>query len=374
MSETKGAQGSLDAVQLTLVTAVLIAGTASLEIARVTAREATSGAWLGVGLGSAVSLLALELILAVTRRYPGQTLVGAARRALGPLPGALVGLVLVVWGHTYLGVLLREFAGVFLIPFMPETPLSAFVITSVLLLVYAAYQGTLPIARAIQVFFPLIIISLLLILGGNLRDFSPGFLAPLPGDNGWVGVGWAALFTLSLFAEAVVLHSFLPYLKRPEQARRGVLAGGVVAGASLLMITAVELGTFGGPLLTNLSFPTLSAARLVQIGLLLNRFESVFMVIWFVLSLLKLALILLFVVASLAELLGTDDYRPFCVPAGLIVAFTAFLPDNFAALLKAVGSLYRYGFLILLLPAAVLAASLVRGRGRVEPPQGGESR
>lgn len=95
-------------------------------------------------------------------------------------------------------------------------------------------------------------------------------------------------------------------------------------------------------------FPALVEALLMVGGLELTREAGLrlpapigqtvgivaFMVVWFVISVLKLALLFLFTVATLTEVLGAADYRPFCVPAGLIVAFTAFLPDNFAALLQ----------------------------------------
>jgi spore germination protein KC len=340
---------------------LLVAGTAFLSLPRVVAVPAGPGGWLGVALGCLWALPAGWLLFTLYARHPGATLVGTGRQLLGPFLGNLLGLGLVAWGHFYLGVLVREFAGVFLIAFLTETPLSALLVVIVTLLVYAAYQGMEAIVRTAQVFIPLIALSLVVILGGLAPRFNPGHLLPLTG-TGWHGVSLASLFTVSLFAQGLAATAFFPFLRQARQARPAVLWGYGVAGAVFLLLTVVELGAFSAGVLTSLAVPTLAAARVVRVGLFFERFEAGFMVVWFVLSFLKLALFFFFTTTTLAEVLGLPSQKPLCFPGGLIVAFTALFPDNFTVLARLVDSLYRYGFAAFAIPAALLLASFLRRR------------
>lgn len=361
MSSRAGAPATIDARQVALIVALLVGGTAFLSLPRLVTLPAGPAGWLGVALGAVLAYLAGWSLLALYTRHPGLTLVGAARQVAGPFLGNLVGLGLVAWGHFYLAVLVREFAGVFLVPFMPETPLSAFLVVTTALLIYAAYQGVEVIVRTAQIFLPFILLSLVLIVAGLLPRFNPGHLKPLAG-YGWPGVGEAALFTLSTFGQSVAATAFFPLLRRPAETRPALWWGYGLAAGAFLLLTVMELGAFSAPILTQLAFPSLSAARLVRIGLFFERFEAAFMVIWFVLSFLKLALFFFFTTATLAEVLGLPEHKPLVFPGGLLVAFTAFFPDNFVVMMQLVGDLYRYGFLAFALPVLLLLGSLGRRR------------
>lgn len=363
MKPRAGARGSLEHRQVGLATALLVAGTAFLSLPRVAATPAGPAGWLAVAAGSLAALPAACLMLALYARHPGLTLVGISRQLLGPFLATLVGLGLAAWGHLCLAVLVREFAGVFLIPFMPETPLSAFLAVFAALLVYAAYQGMEAIVRTAQVFVPFILLSLLVILGGLLPRFVAGRLLPLSGAN-WPGVGLGALYTFSAFAQGVAATTFLPLLRRPAEARPALIWGFAVAGLAFVLLTVAEIGVFSVPVLRQLAFPTLSAARLIRLGLFFERFEAGFMVVWFVLSFLKLAVFFFFTTATLAELLVLSNQKPLCLPGGLIVAFTAVFPENFSVVLRLVGHLYQYSWLVFLLPALLLLGSWIAERTR----------
>ncbi|HHW14125.1 MAG TPA: endospore germination permease [Firmicutes bacterium] len=362
MSTRAGRPAIIDAAQVGLAIALLVAGTAFLSLPRITASPAGSGAWVGVVGGAALALPLLWLLLALYLRHPGLTLVGTGRRLCGPFLGSLLGLALVAWSHFYLAVLVREFTGVFLVTFMPETPLSVFVAVTVALLMYAAYQGMEAIVRTAQVFLPFIVVSLLVIVLGVLPRFKAGHLLPLSG-NGWPGVGLAALYTASPFAQALAATAFFPLLRQPREARPALAVGLVAAAVTFLLLTTAELGAFSAPVLDHLAFPTLSAARLIRLGLFFERFEAGFMVVWFVLSFLKLALFFFFATATLAEVLGLATHKPLCLPGGLIVAFTAFFPENDGVTRHLLGLLYRYGLVAFAVPLFLLAVSWLAGRG-----------
>lgn len=368
MSGKTPRRGQIDARQVSLAAALLVAGTAFLTLPRVATAPAGSAAWLGVALGSLLAVPAGWLLLVLYQRHPGRSLVATANRLLGPFLGRLLGLGLVVWSHYYLAILVREFAGVFLVAFMPETPVSAFLAVIVVILVYGAYQGVEAIVRTAQIFLPFILVSALLILAGLLPRFDPGHLLPLAGEIK-LGTALAALYTFSVFGQSVAVTVLFPHLPKARQTRPALVWGYGLAAAALFALTAVELGAFSAPVLKALAFPTLSAARLIRVGLFFERFEAGFMVIWFVLSVLKLCLFFFFATATLAEVLGLPDQKVLCLPGGVIVAFTSLFPENFAAMERLVLSLYQYGALAFLVPAGLLVASWRLGRGETGPAE-----
>lgn len=339
----------------------VVGGTAFLSLPRVVAGPAGPAAWVGIALGSAAALAAGCLILAWQARFPGLTLVGATSLVFGRPAAILVGLGLTVWGHFYLAVLLREFVAIFLIAFLPETPIAVLLGVTAALLVYAAYQGLAAIVRTAQVFLPFIAAALLVIIAGTLPRFDSDRLLPLSG-LGWPGVLLAGYYTLSAFAQGLAVAPFFPLLRTPAQSRPAVIWGFALTGLVLFGLTAVEVAAFSAPVLRELTFPTLTAARVVRLGRFFERTEAALMVGWFALSFLKLALFFFFTTVTLAEVAGLETHKPLCIPGGLIVAFTALWPENFLQVIRLVGYLYRYGALAFALPAALLLASYVRGR------------
>ncbi|MGE5623609.1 MAG: Ger(x)C family spore germination protein [Methanocella sp.] len=363
MSGQTPRRGNVDGRQVALATVLLVAGTAFLTLPRVAAAPAGPAAWLGVILGSLLALPAGWLLLLLYQRHPERSLVATANQLLGPFLGGLLGLGLVAWSHYYLAVLVREFAGVFVVAFMPETPVSPFLAVIVVILIYGAYQGIEAIVRTAQVFLPFILASLVLILAGVFPRFNPGHLLPLSA-GGRVGTALATLYTFSVFGQSIAVTALFPRLRQPRETRPALVWGYALAAFALATLTAVELGAFSAPVLKALAFPTLSAARLIRVGLFFERFEAGFMVVWFVLSVLKLCLFFFFATATLAEVLGLPDQKVLCLPGGVIVAFTALFPDDFADLERLVLSLYQYGALAFLVPAALLGASWLFRRGK----------
>jgi hypothetical protein len=173
----------IDRRQFFILTAITVTGTTFLMLPREMAARSGTAGWLSVLLAGVGGLALAWTLIKLGTRFPELTPVQYAEQLLGKVLGKALGVVVVLASHYYLGVLLRQFAATFLIPFMPETPPVVFIGVMALLLAYGVYQGLTGIARTAQVFLPVIVVSLLFIFFGAVTQFKVGRLLPLLGSG-----------------------------------------------------------------------------------------------------------------------------------------------------------------------------------------------
>lgn len=128
-------------------------------------KEARQDAWMSVVLVTVFGVVAGLIIASLGARFPGRTIIQYSGDIVGKPLGKVIGLIYSLFFIYINAFIVREFADMFNINFMPETPVSLFSMGIVFAAAYAVRSGLEVLARVSEIVLPLVLVMLLLIVG-----------------------------------------------------------------------------------------------------------------------------------------------------------------------------------------------------------------
>lgn len=305
-------------LQLAILLIPGIGSTAVLGLPAMTAFFARQDAWLAPLLALPGSCLVIWLCGRLAVRFPEQTFAEYAPKALGTVPGKLCGLLLFWYFFQIVSVVSREFADFLVATAHPRTPLVLVVGLGGFAAAVAARHGPTILARLGELFTPLAIVLVLIIIGMASSSMDTNLLKPAL-ENGWRPVLTSAFVAQTFFGQMVLLAVLLPSVARAD---RGVTAGYAAAAfiaAGLTAVTVVTISVFG-PLTDRFIWPFYKVARIASFGEVLVRIDPLVVAFWVPGTCLKLALHLYAAVLTFARTLGLKHWQPLVFPMSALAS------------------------------------------------------
>ncbi|MCL6635675.1 MAG: endospore germination permease [Peptococcaceae bacterium] len=360
-------KGKIDSKQATFLMVNTILSTAILFVPAITARHAGQDAWLSALLATLFGLLAALLVAGLGLRFPEQTIFQYPEVILGRVPGKLVALLYVWWFLHMDAEVIREYGSFIVSAFMPETPLIVFHLAVVAMAAYAVRNGLEVIGRTNQVFFPLIVFSLLILFLLATQEMDTKRLLPVF-DRGAVQILKGAVTPMSWFGELFTLAALIPCLNRPVEARRVAVTAVLLTGFFFTLTVFGVVLIFGPNVTAGWMFPTLNGARLIHLANFLERLESIVMVVWVTGGFVKISVFYWAAVLGSAQVAGLRDYRPLVLPVGaFLVMLSILVHRNILELVAFLGTVWPPYALTVFevgIPLLLLAVASIRGLGR----------
>ncbi len=358
-------KGYIDKRQLAVLVILMIMGSYFLVVPRTMAYYAGSGGWLGVPLGALGGVIVASLVIPLHRRFPSHDLIGMSEVVLGKWLGKAWSLLFFLYTLSFAAVT-REFSTTLLTPFLSDSPIGPVIVIGMIIMSYLAFSGIESIARTAQVFLPLIVISILLILVTSISSGDIGRNQP------WLGKGPASLAMAGLnagavFGEIAVFTVFLSHLRRTNDDLAALGWGIFLSLVPLTLITIGGISLFGHEGVTTLAFPAISIARRIKIGIYFERLEALFIILWFVLSMLKIGLILVASVITLAGIFELKTYQPLVLPTAVLSILLSLQFETDYSVLQFVDKFTTYSLpFAILIPGLILLVAIIRGKREVQ--------
>ena len=306
-------------------------------------------AWLSPLPALAAGLLVYFILGRLLKGAPeGAGLPGLAIRSLGRLGGRVFCLLLALWLTLYAGFLARTSAERMISAIFPlgEPWLLAAVILSVSLL--AAWGSLRALARSAEIFMPLLLLVLSVVILSALWDIKPEYLLPVTYQDAQPILS-GAIPTLDVMSLSVVFLCLRGDLDRRGQGRPFHVLPAIAACA--LAVTLVTLGSVSEAVCVRLQNAFFAVIRDVQVLGLVDRAESVVVAIWTVTDFTLLSALFIMVSKLCRAVFRSSRRQPFLLPAGAASAASCFFvaPNAFALL----------GWSRLLVPAVNMSVTLV---------------
>jgi len=324
--------------------------------------------WLNAPGAMLIALLILLPLLILDRRFPGQTIVQYGVTLLGPA-GKVIGLLYIWFFVQMSAVYLRQFTEV-LVAVMPETPPLAFSIPMAILAVLAVRNGLEVIGRTAEFIAPVLLLTLTAFLVLLARDMDLKNMLPFM-EKGFLTTLYGSFTIAVRYVEILFLAMVVPFLNIKKDLGKAALSGLVVVTFFFILVTVVVIALFGESEAKKLSFPFLSAIRLIDAYDFIERVEFIYLTSWFFGSFIGITLFYYMGVLGMAQFLGLKDYKPLVLPVGtIIVSLAILLFDNLTELNEFLS--YKiwppYGAVFLLfLPYLLLLVCVLSRRGRLSP-------
>lgn len=275
--------------------------------------------WLACLAGGAGVAAMGWFYLALDRRCPGRTIVGCALDSLGPWVGRLAVLPYLIFHFNLINVHFREISDFVNTALLPATPRTAILVFLLFLMGWAIYGGLEVFGRVVIFFFPVISVLVYpatVVMAANRME--PSLLQPVLAG----GAGPSALGSLSvtaLWSEISFLAVLLAYTGGCDRAKaRGVMAG-ILLGTAIMCFQAVAvISLFGPELATRLRYPLLSLAKLISLGIFLERPDALIAGFWLGAAFCKAGVLYITAVLGISQWLGMRDYRHLVWPVGAL--------------------------------------------------------
>jgi len=320
-------------------------------------------AWLSSVAGLSFALLQVFLFYVILKPHPGKSIMDITGRALGKVVGSGVNIYYSVFFIIVAAVFTRIFSEALLVTALPRTPISVVVTSFMLMAVMGAYLGLETMARSTRLTYPFVLSGIALLLFGLLPQWEPSNLFPVLGTgpvNVFIKGGFITSMVSEILMAAVIVQSF----KAPEMfgkiASRAILMG----FGYLIILEIIFIMTINWNSAQESTLPFYQLSRLIYMGRFFQRVESIFIIIWGFIGMIKISLTLYASAFVLAETLRLPDHRPLVLPLAVIIYSISFIPPDLPSSLEVEMICRIYTVLpTVILPAVVLAVDRIRRRG-----------
>lgn len=319
--------------------------------------------WQAALVMTGAGLLLLLPMGALAKRFPGKGLFAISDEVAGPLLGGLFTLYALLWLFVSLVNGVRNFTETYIGTILPNTPPSVLTLAAIACMMYASYRGYESLCRSTQVLLPVILAGIVLVLLFSFPRLQISRLYPFWG-HGLLPTVTGGLYYSGMVAEAVILlivgYGFRDAKLVGKAAFFGLAFFGLLTAATVAVLVMI----FGAPDAAQQPFPLFNLAQLVYLGRFLQRTEAIIVMFWFFNVAVRLSALFHASVVTLTGMLGLPYYRPLIFPMAVLVFATSLLPEDSLAVLRLMRDwLTPAGLGLFLLPVALLALAMVRGKG-----------
>ncbi|MGM7702595.1 GerAB/ArcD/ProY family transporter [Pseudalkalibacillus sp. Hm43] len=306
--------------QIIILFQAFITGSSILNIQGPLIGIAQNGAWISILIINAFSFLILALILRLHERYPDESYIQYSKKLLGKPLALILGVPFLLLLFHFNANITYGMGQFFTTSMMKETPLYVFHFLILMVAGLTVRSGVEVMARMFNglLFFVLFIILMIFLL--NITHYHPEFLLPVVPD-GWKPVIHGAYVGFGFpYMDIMYFAMILPFLKmeKDKPFKRWMYAGLLFNGL-ILAFTIVASIMILGPIAMSEKFPIYQAARIIEIGEIIQRVESVFGMALIIGSYMKITLMLFIINEVMTQLFNLSDKRAFVFPNALLV-------------------------------------------------------
>ncbi|NHC38393.1 endospore germination permease [Bacillus sp. MM2020_1] len=275
-----------------------------------TFQEAKQDVWISYFIAAIMGILIVYVSSKAALLYPGKTLIEYSKQILGKWPGMLIVIVYLVQWYSVIGNILREFADFAITILLPTTPQWVLVLTMLLLLIYITYSGGIEgIGRCSEVFGPIILLSMFILLILSVSVFNYRNILPVFSDTGLLPILKGTLHPLSFLGESVMMLMLLSFMDQPHKGPKKAVWG-IAAASSLVSTVAIWVLLILGPeIASKLRHPAFDTVSYITVMDFIQNLEILAVLVWILSVFIKLSLYFFLANYGTAQLLHIKNWR-----------------------------------------------------------------
>ena len=354
--------------QTAVIVTNFLLGTGILTLPRTSVAEVkTPDVWISLLLGGLIALMAGIIMVRLNHHYPDKTFYQYSRDIVGSKLGGLFSLLYIFYFMAHSGFQVRSMSEITQFFLLEGTPLWATAIIFLWVGLYLMIGGLYPIARLFQIIFPITVLLFLLVAFMSIGIFELDNLRPVMGKGVSQVLKGVKVTALSFSGIEIILF-MLPFMKKPDQAIKAVLAGAVLPLLFYMITVVMVIGGLSVEGVVTRTWPTIDLMRSFELqGLIFERFESLLLVIWI------MQLFTTFVISFYGAALGISqlfqkNIQPIMYGLLPIIYLTAMAPKNINIMVAFGDFIGNSGvFLGGILPLLLLMISKIKKRKQSNP-------
>ncbi len=358
-------------VQVIMLVFGTIVGVGFITLPRGVVEKAREDAWITVILAGCVSLVSLWLILRAARLFPADTLVEYNVKVFGRVIGFFFNFLFggYLLFFTITGV--RTMAEVVRTEMLPFTPLEAIILAMLITILYAAWDGLMPIVRINEsgqpiTFLLMIFFFLFAYLEADWYEFR------VPFQDGILPVVKPLPNTAYSYLGFEILFLYYPFLVKKEKSFLHAGAGIALAGGFYSFIVLGALLTLGPDVTIAQTYPVVTMAKMIEIvRQFVERAELLLIILWLPLAYTTHLVVFYSTAFTMNRMFPAVSERWWMGVIISAIYLLALVPDNLIAMAKwsdyvgVIGMFFLFGY-----PLLLMAGAFVRRRlGHLPAPE-----
>lgn len=321
-------------------------------------------AWMASLIAAVPGLLLGLIAYALVKRFAGENLYEFNITILGRFFGTIINIGTIIYCIHWTTIVSRQFSLTLDSVVFLRTPDVVFTIAFLILAIIAASQQIEFIGRVAGISGLLVMVGLAFLVFANIPQMDIGMLQPVLAE-GWRPVFRQSLTPIGVYAESVwVVLLAVPYLNKLADGPKAISVGVGINALFGAVSSAALMAVFGPELISIITFVPLSAARLIQLGDVLERLEWLLLLSRLGSMSVKVALLLFGARLGISSLFprwrkGTS----LGIAAGLVFIWSLFLFPTITSLLDFLSPniLLPHILPLQLLPIVLIIVALLRG-------------
>ena len=213
---------------------------------------------------------------------------------------------------------------------------------------FAANKGIKSISFINLAIFPIILLSLIVILFSTFKDIVPQRIFPILGFGTYKTFvsGFSTIFT---FGSIAYLYFLMPLLKNPEDYKKTAVSSIIISGIYIFLSILCLIMVFPYAAFTDDTLSMYLLTRRITLGKFFQRIDAIFILIWILSILVFLSMNLHFVNTLIKKLINVKYNKELNYCIASIIFSIALLFDSIVSMKYIFNVYIKYVFIALCL-------------------------
>ncbi|CAG7595505.1 Spore germination protein YndE [Paenibacillus solanacearum] len=242
----------------------------------------SSDGWMSIVIGGlgATAFCLINILLGY--RFPGRSFLEYASALISRPAASLICMAMAVNFVLWVSYETRAMAEIATMYLFFRTPSEIIALVFILVVIYAVAGQREGIFRLHLMFMPIIITIALIVIAMSIRSIRVDQLLPF-WTSSWKEILEGAKVSSFSFVGFEFLLFYIPLMKKPKKPVRLAVIGMGIPVTLYVIFFFATIGVLGLEVTSSVPFPSIELAKYNEIqvlGMIFERFESVFFVVW----------------------------------------------------------------------------------------------
>lgn len=345
-----------------------ITGVLTLTLPRVIAKDTISiDGWLSILIGGSLACVIAFLITKISASFPNQSFFSYTSQLLSKPLAMIITLLFTLQYFAITTFHVREISALSHQYLFESTPIEVISLSFLLVVLYAVMGSRAAIFRLNVLFFPILIVGMLVVIVLpigliQLEDLLPVFQTDF---KGYITSTYSSMTSFFGFGVAIF---YIAYVKNPKKTPKMTAWGIMTLTLFNIVLYIVCIGTFGYLTTRNLFFPTFDLSRTVEIpGAFFERFDAILFALWTII--LFTTTLMAFDITVLTIMMVFKKLKKFPIVLTLapIIFFFSMIPKSYLELININRFMNHFIFINLLIVTILLGVAYkIKGGNQCE--------
>ncbi len=346
--------GSIEAIALVLI---IVINHCIISFPKNIIASTYSASIINVIFITILALIFIHFVSKFLNKFNDKNILGISEFLGGKTLKYIVGVLFLIYFLFVVSITLRSFCESLKIIYFQNYAITFIIGLFILAIVTCNFLGLKSIVRSNLIISPLLIISIVFVFVGNIKNFNYDHIYPILG-NGTFTTFISGMSNIYAFSSIAIIYFLPSYLKNNKEIKVISYTSTILSGVLLLISIASVLLIFDNLESIEQILPLYLVARVIEFGRFFQRIDAVFLLIWIISIISYLSFIVALCNNIFKELFNIENSNMLNGIWGLIVLGISLFPKNLAFIrflenyvykYSVIGIVFVFSFVILLL-------------------------